>query len=189
MESEQKNILQTFCNAGRLIACMKTLLVTLALAAAGVSSAHAQYYSSTVSQGAVLGGIAGAFIGGHNDDRWAEGAAIGATAGALLGAAVDQPYAQSASYDDYGNYCPPQGQVVVVNRPAVRYVYAPPVRRVVYTNPYAYRRAPVVVYRSHDYGRRAPVVSYRGRDNHNNRGHDNRGHDNRNDGRDHRRRD
>jgi hypothetical protein len=70
---------------------MKTFLLALSLAAAGVNAANAQVYRPAVVNGAVLGGIAGAFIGGHNNDRWGEGALIGAAAGALLGSAVQAP--------------------------------------------------------------------------------------------------
>ena len=91
---------------------MKTLLFTLSLAVAGVGSTYAQ--SSTVARGAVVGSIAGALIGGHNHDRWAEGAVIGAAAGALIGAAVDQP------------------RTVVVTTPPPVVVCAPAPREVVY---------------------------------------------------------
>src|SRR5436189_6161552 len=68
---------------------MKTLLVIGSLALAGVSSVQAQTYQrSGAVPGSLLGAIAGAFIGGHNNDRWAEGAALGGITGALLGAAV-----------------------------------------------------------------------------------------------------
>ena len=67
---------------------MKTLLLTLSLVAAGVSTATAQVYQPNVVNGSILGGIAGALIGGHNHDRWGEGAIIGAVAGGLIGSAV-----------------------------------------------------------------------------------------------------
>jgi len=70
---------------------MKTFLLSLSLAVAGVSTGHAQIYHPTVVNGSILGGIVGAVVGGHNHDRWGEGAVIGAAAGALLGAAVEQP--------------------------------------------------------------------------------------------------
>lgn len=70
---------------------MKTLLLALSLAATGVSTATAQIYQPAVVNGTILGGIAGAFIGGHNHDRWGEGAIIGAAAGALLGSTVPAP--------------------------------------------------------------------------------------------------
>src|SRR5687767_1374766 len=67
---------------------MKTILVTVSLALAGVSSVQAQMYRPSVGGGAVVGAVAGGLIGGHNGDRWAEGAVIGAAAGALIGAAL-----------------------------------------------------------------------------------------------------
>jgi hypothetical protein len=70
---------------------MKTLLLALSLAAAGANAVHAQVYQPAVVNGSILGGIAGAIIGGHNHDRWGEGAIIGAAAGALLSAAVQPP--------------------------------------------------------------------------------------------------
>jgi len=72
---------------------MKLLLLAVSLAAAGVSTATAQIYQPAVVNGSILGGIAGAIIGGHNHDRWGEGALIGAAAGALLGSTVEQPRA------------------------------------------------------------------------------------------------
>src|SRR5688572_33458747 len=67
---------------------MKTLLVTVSIALAGVSTAQAQIFRPSVGSGAVVGAVAGGLIGGHNGDRWAEGAVIGAAAGALIGAAM-----------------------------------------------------------------------------------------------------
>jgi len=133
---------------------MKTLILTLSLAAAGVSTAHAQLYSPTVTRSAVLGGIAGAIIGGHNNDRWGEGAIIGAAAGALLGAALDQPCDRAVVA------CPPQvvgpryvaacqpAPVVCATPTVIRVAPAP---RVVYVNPRASYVAPCYV-------PRAPVV-------------------------------
>ena len=64
----------------------QALLLTVSLAAAGIGSAHAEHFRpSAAANGAVIGGIAGAFIGGHNNDRWGQGALIGAAAGAILG--------------------------------------------------------------------------------------------------------
>src|SRR4029078_5064659 len=60
---------------------MKTLLVTLSVALAGVSSVQAQIFRPSVGSGAVVGAVAGGLIGGHNGDRWAEGAVLGAVAG------------------------------------------------------------------------------------------------------------
>ncbi len=120
------------------------LLLSVSLAVAGVSSAHAQI-SRPVANGTALGALAGALIGGHNHDRWGEGAIIGAAAGALLGAVVDQPRPRATVYQQVpcdtsvtvvrsvpattGYYqpepCAPQGTQVV-------YVQQPPQPRVVY---------------------------------------------------------
>ncbi|MEO6246283.1 MAG: glycine zipper domain-containing protein, partial [Opitutaceae bacterium] len=67
---------------------MKTLVLTVSLAVAGIAPAHAQIFRSSVGGGAAVGAVAGSLIGGHNGDRWAQGAVIGAVAGALIGAAV-----------------------------------------------------------------------------------------------------
>src|SRR5829696_3892907 len=67
---------------------MKTILVTVSLALAGVSSVQAQIFRPSVGNGAVVGAVAGGLIGGHNGDRWAQGAVVGAAAGALIGAAL-----------------------------------------------------------------------------------------------------
>ena len=53
---------------------MKTLFLSVTLALGGVSVASAQVYQPTVVRSSVVGAIAGALIGGHNGDRWAEGA-------------------------------------------------------------------------------------------------------------------
>lgn len=136
---------------------MKTLIATLTLALAGVSSTQAQMFQPSATRGAVLGAIAGAFVGGHNHDRWGEGALIGGVAGALLGAAVapqeqvyqappvvySQPaYVSSAPMVPAAPYVqsapvvqPAPGQVVYVeSAPRVVYVTAPP-PRVVYLAP------------------------------------------------------
>ncbi|MSU65599.1 MAG: hypothetical protein EXS38_05750 [Opitutus sp.] len=143
----------------RLTLEMKTLIATLTLAVAGVSSAHAQMYQPAATRGAVLGAIAGALVGGHNHDRWGEGAVIGGVAGALLGAALapQEPVYQSPVpvYQSpavvYGQSAPlvqsapvvpmaltvqqaaPQ-VVYVESAPRVVYVQAPP-PAVVYLNP------------------------------------------------------
>ena len=136
---------------------MKSLLLSLTLAVVGVSSASAQNYGPAAPRGAILGGILGAVIGGHNNDRWVEGAAIGSLAGSLLGAAVDQEPSREVRYAQ-PQYAPAPvygaqrdcNQVVYVNNPPVRVVrYAPPAPRVVYVNrcepPRYVARPPVVV--------------------------------------------
>ena len=67
---------------------MKTILVTVSLALAGVSTTQAQVFRPSVGGSAAVGAVAGGLIGGHNGDRWAEGAVIGGVAGALIGAAL-----------------------------------------------------------------------------------------------------
>lgn len=108
---------------------MKTLLVTVSLAVAGISSAHAQVFRPSVGSGAVVGAVAGGLIGGHNGDRWAEGAIIGGVAGALIGAAISppQPVYQSPPpvvYQTPTNYGQqvygPSGTTVVQNAPMVQ---------------------------------------------------------------------
>jgi hypothetical protein len=140
---------------------MKTLLLTLSLATAGVSTAQAEIYRpSIVRETTVLGAVAGALIGGHNNDRWAEGAIIGAAAGALVGVAVDNSRPAYYGREIRAPY----------HRPVVR--HAP---RVVYVDPYP--RAVIVgrpvVYISNDRSHR----------HHHGRGHGHYRHDRR----DHRR--
>ena len=142
---------------------MKTLIFALTLAATGASTATAQIYQPAVVNGSILGGIAGAIIGGHNHDRWGEGAIIGGIAGALLGSTVQAP--RSVAYEQ-----PPvtvvQGVstvpnvVVIPNAPAFPAAGAPQVvyvqqpAQIVYV-PY-YATAPAVVYETR------PVVSIGG---------------------------
>lgn len=174
-----------FENGGVLPCDMKTqaLLLTLSLAAAGISSAHAQVFRpNAVANGAVIGGIAGAFIGGHNNDRWGEGAIIGAAAGALLGAVVDQPrqvvYTQPviqpvAVVQAAPLACATPPPVYVAAQPcaqpATQVVYVQPQPRVVYVQqptrvvyvPAPARRAPVVVVAAptrHHHGRDREIV-------------------------------
>ena len=120
---------------------MKTLLFALSLAATGASTVSAQIYRPAVVNGSILGGIAGAIIGGHNHDRWGEGAIIGAAAGALFGSTVPAPRAvvyeqspmtvvQSIPNAPVVAYAPTvpvagaQPQVVYVQQPA-QVVYVP----------------------------------------------------------------
>lgn len=71
---------------------MKKLCVLLGLVAVGFTPANAQIFQPNQVRGGIIGAVAGALIGGHNNDRWAEGAALGAVAGTLLGTAVDRDY-------------------------------------------------------------------------------------------------
>lgn len=144
---------------------MKTLLVTVSLAVAGVSGAHAQVFRSSVGGGAAIGAVAGSLIGGHNNDRWAEGAIIGAAAGAIIGAlaapaeqvATPPPVYQAPVYgvppvavvpDAPQVGAPAPVQVVQAQAPQVVYVESAP--RVVYVT----APAPRVVYAA------PPVVSF-----------------------------
>ena len=147
----------------------KALVLFLSLAAAGVSSAHAQV-SRPVANGTALGAIAGALIGGHNHDRWGEGALIGAAAGAFLGAVVDQgqprtTYVQASQPVTVVQSAPvacatPGTQVVYVpQQPATRVVYVqqPQPTRVVYVQTPAPR---VVVVEQPRHHRRPAEVVY-----------------------------
>lgn len=157
----------------------QALLLTFSLAVAGIGSARAENFRpSAAANGAVIGGIAGAFIGGHNNDRWGQGALIGAAAGALIGAAVEQPrrvvytqpvirpvtVVQSAPvacatpapvYVEAQSCAQPATQVVYV-QPQPRVVYVQQPTRVVYVSQPQPRHAPVVVvnpphrHRGHD---------------------------------------
>lgn len=142
---------------------MKSILLALSLAAVGASTATAQVYQPNVVNGSILGGIAGALIGGHNNDRWGEGAIIGAAAGALIGSAI-QP-ARPVVYHQ-PNMVPvvqtvPTAQMVspapvygATTAPHVVYVQQPQPAQVVYVQqPAEVVYAPAPVYYS------APVVS------------------------------
>jgi uncharacterized membrane protein len=72
----------------------KALFLTMSLAVAGTGAAHAQMFQPTQVRDAALGAVAGALIGGHNNDHWAEGAALGAAAGLVVGSTVDRPNAR-----------------------------------------------------------------------------------------------
>jgi len=146
---------------------MKTLLLTLSLATAAVSTSQAEIYRpSIVRDTTVLGAVAGALIGGHNNDHWAQGAVIGAAAGAVLGTVVDQSrpvvYQEREIRPVVVAPCAP---VIVAPAPRVVYVNPAPAR-VVYVAPY-----PRAVYATR------PIVyvsnsRYHGRNDH--RGHDRR---------------
>ena len=122
---------------------MKTLLLTLSLATAAVSTSHAEIYRPSIVPGTTaLGAVAGALIGGHNNDHWVAGAAIGAAAGAIIGTAIDdsrpvvyqereiRPVAVAPCAPVVGASCTP---VVVASSPRV--VYVNPEPQVVYVNP------------------------------------------------------
>jgi hypothetical protein len=129
----------------RLSIEMKTLLVTVSLALAGVSTANAQVFRPSVGGSAVVGAVAGGLIGGHNGDRWAQGAVIGAAAGALIGAAMQpqEPVYTSAppvyQAPVYGQQV--YGQQVYSPQPGTTVVQAPTV-----PNAPMVQDAPTVVY-------------------------------------------
>jgi hypothetical protein len=141
---------------------MKTILATLSLALVSVSPARAEMFHPPATTGAILGAIAGAFVGGHNNNRWVEGAAIGAVAGALVGHAVTPP----PVYQSVPVYQPTpvfQGGTVyaeapVTYVPAPQVVYVQPAPRVVYVPappPVVYYAPAVVSYRyAPSYGHR-----------------------------------
>ena len=138
---------------------MKTLVLTVSLAVAGIAPAHAQVFRSPVGGGAAVGAVAGGLIGGHNGDRWAEGMVIGAAAGALLGAVLgpqDRVYSAppvyqapaSAGYGQqvYGRQVTTVPDVVVVPNAPTIYEQAPP--QVVHAPPQVVyvESAPRIVY-------------------------------------------
>jgi hypothetical protein len=149
---------------------MKTLLVTVSLALAGVSAAQAQVFRPSIGASTAVGAVAGGLIGGHNGDRWAEGAVIGGIAGAIVGAAMqpqDQVYAPAPVYQtsNYGYsqpvYSAPtqvvQAAPTVPCAPTVASapVYVQPAPQVVYAPaPQVVYAPPAVVYAP------APVVSF-----------------------------
>ena len=127
---------------------MKTLLLSLSCAAGlTATTAHAQVFQPQAARDILIGGVAGAIIGDHNDHRALEGAAIGAAAG-YVWSALTAPPAQPA----YAPPVPAAPVTVVTAAPAVVYAEpvrcAPPVRTVVVTRPVAVVPcAPRVVYR------------------------------------------
>ena len=133
---------------------MKTMLVSLALATAAVSTAQAEHYRpSVVRDTTIVGAVAGALIGGHNGNRWAEGAIVGAAAGAVVGAVVDS---NRSSHVEYRHRHVRPAPVVVVNPAPVVVVNRAP-RRVVYVDAYpppVVVSRPVVVIDSHRHGHR-----------------------------------
>jgi len=112
---------------------MKTTLLSLALAVLTVS-ASAQVFQPKTARNVLIGGIAGAVIGEHND-RPVEGAVIGAAAGLVWSAATgaDRYSYHEPSVPVYTRgrvivappICEPPRRVVVI-RPPVLVVPAPP---------------------------------------------------------------
>jgi hypothetical protein len=124
----------------RLSSRMKTLLLSLALAVATGATASAQNFESRAARNTIIGGVAGAIIGGHNDHP-VEGALIGAAAGYAITAATTprHGYYESCAPVRYEERviigrpaCPPPRRTVVVTRPVV---VVPPPPVVVYREP------------------------------------------------------
>ncbi len=116
-------------------------LLSLACAAGLATAVPTYARNDDALAGLLLGGIAGAIIGEHNDHRAAEGAIIGATAGLLLSS-----IANSDDCDTYVSYrepayCPPPPPRVVVVPPRHHH------RDVIVVRPPCPPRAPVVVVR------------------------------------------
>jgi hypothetical protein len=139
--------------AASLGAIMKNILVSLALVMGVATTAQAQHYRpSVVRDSTIVGAVAGALIGGHNGDRWAEGAIIGAAAGAVVGAVVDNNRSERVEYRHHHHVSP--APVVVVNPAPVVVVNRAP-RRVVYVDscpPPVVVSRPVVVINRHRHG-------------------------------------
>ena len=153
---------------------MKPLLLTLTLATALASSAKAEYYRpSVVRDTTVVGAVAGALIGGHNGDRWAQGALIGAAAGAVVGTVMDNSQPRRVEYRErvvepvaVVPCAPTVGTTVVTTAPRVVYVNQAPPTRVVYVDacppPVVMARPVVVINAGRHYGYRAPHRHYHG---------------------------
>lgn len=122
---------------------MKLLLLSLTCAALTVS-ASAQIFRPQTARNVLIGGVAGAIIGEHNDHRAVEGAAIGAAAGYVWSLATE-PRRECSS--PVPVVCAPAREEQVVVVPAR---CAPPVRTVIVERPVVVRSCPpppVVVYR------------------------------------------
>ncbi len=136
----------------------KAYLLAASLASVGASAAHAQIFVPTaVANGTILGGIAGALIGGHNHNNWAAGAVIGAAAGAVVGSAVDQSEQQHVVYAQpayaYGTEVAPAATVAgnAPMAPAAPYVSDQSAVVAAQTAPQVvYQTAPQVVYVNQD---------------------------------------
>ncbi len=122
---------------------MKTLLVTVSLAIAGMSSAHAQVFRPSVGSGAVVGAVACGLIGGHNGDRWAQGAIIGGVAGALIGAAISPQHPAYHTPPPVVYHTPGGYGQQVYTQPGTTVVHDAPM---VQNAPVYYEQAPQVVH-------------------------------------------
>ncbi|MBK8474748.1 MAG: hypothetical protein IPL39_00135 [Opitutaceae bacterium] len=137
---------------------MKTRFLLPLACAAALAVAVPAHARNDAARNMIIGGVAGAIIGEHNDHHAAEGAFLGATAGLLFTAITDDNdrghvvhYTSAPAYASHRPvviarpYCPPAPRVVVV-RPAPHHS-----RNVVVVRP-ACRPAPrvVVVESRHD---------------------------------------
>jgi hypothetical protein len=104
---------------------MKTVLLSITCAAGLAATLNAQVLPRETARNVLIGGIAGAIIGDHNDNRALEGAAIGVTAGLVWSALTSPPPARHAPPVPVAVACPPPRVIVV---PASRY-YGPPCDR------------------------------------------------------------
>ncbi len=103
------------------------------------------------ARNAIIGGIAGAVIGEHNDHHAAEGAVIGVAAGLLLTALTDDSRCDRS--ETYYEAPPRYRETVVVSRP-----YCPPPRVVVVTPPPRPHYREVVVVRPPHYPEHRTVI-------------------------------
>jgi hypothetical protein len=79
---------ETFSPTRRLSFGMKTLILSLAVAASAVVPAKAQIFQPEIARDILAGSVVGAIIGDNNHHHALEGAVIGAIAGGLWGAAT-----------------------------------------------------------------------------------------------------
>ncbi len=111
---------------------MKTLWLALISISGLAVSAQAQVLSERAARNVLIGGIAGAIIGDHNDHRALEGALIGAAAGAVWTGLTE---GQNHSRVVYSEPC--RETRVVYSEPCYDRVVVrhPPERRVVVVRP------------------------------------------------------
>jgi hypothetical protein len=148
---------------------MKTRFLLPLACAASLAVAVPTHAGNDAGRNMIIGGIAGAIIGDHNDHHAAEGAFLGATAGLLLSAITNDNRCDSR-HEVYYDSTPSYPTNVIVSRP-----YCPAPSRVVVVHPAPaghHSREVVVVHPAPRPAPRAFVSSSRD------------GHDHRNDRRD-----
>lgn len=120
---------------------MKTRFLLPLACAAGLAVAVPAHARNDAARNMIIGGVAGAIIGEHNDHHAAEGAFLGATAGLLFTAITDDNdrghVVHYTSAPAYASHRP-----VVIARP-----YCPPAPRVVVVHPAPHHSRNVVVVR------------------------------------------